>query len=115
MDKHLLVIYNSNPQNKPDLPTASGWAFYTKKDWEALCEAVDNYLYWTSGEVLEHPILYSSYDEWLSHYQVSELPDVAIIQTLEKTVLNNYLGTSFYVPDLAVDDDPVYPEMDAYA
>ncbi|MCA6430204.1 MAG: hypothetical protein IM613_12285 [Cytophagales bacterium] len=102
MDKHLLVIYNSNPQNKPDLPTASGWAFYTKKDWEALCEAVHNYLYWTA-------------DEWLSHYQVSELPDVAIIQTLEKTILNKYLGTSFYVPDLTVDDDPVYPEMDAYA
>lgn len=102
MAENLLVIYNSNPQNKPDLPTASGWAFYTKKDWEALCEAVDNYLYWTA-------------DEWLSHYQVFELNDIAILPSTDKTILNNYLGTSFYVPDLTVDDDPVYPEMDAYA
>lgn len=121
----LLVIYNSNPSNNPELPTSRGWRLYNKEDWASLCVSVDNYFYYLptdDAELSFGVVSYYSYQEWLVDYQVSEI-DINLFMTKFQPqagnvpILDWLLGTDFYVPDIAVqpDDEPIYPEMDAYA
>lgn len=121
----LLVVYNSNPSNKSDLPTSKGWRLYNQEDWEALCVAVDNYFFYLPANDAELSFgltYYYSYEEWLADYQVSEI-DINWFMTKFQPQAGNVpcldwlLGTDFYVPDIATqsEDDPAYPEQDAYA
>ena len=115
----LLVIYNSNPSNNPELPTSRGWRLYNKEDWESLCVSVDNYFYYLPADDAELSfglVSYYSYQEWLADYQVSEI-EFEIMGVKTRSILDEFLGTDFYMPDIAVqlDDEPMYPEMDAYA
>lgn len=112
----LLVIYNSNRYNKPELPTYRGWSLLTKQEWESLCIAVDDYFSCVPSDYAELSfklVSYYSYHEWLDDYQVSEVE----IGGYEYDILYHFLGTDFYIPDTVVqpDDEPIYPEMDAYA
>ena len=114
----LLVIYNSNSQNKPDLPTVKGWSLYSEEDWQSLWMDVDSYFFNMpigDAELDFHGIYYDSHEGWLADYQVSEVDtnkpyfDSQLIEQLDLI-----LGTDFYIPDIAQysDDDPIYPEMD---
>ena len=117
----LLIIYNSNPQNKPDLPTIKGWSLFTPEDWQSVVVAVDDYFFHMPPEDAElyfgvegiHGIYYDSYKEWLADYQVSEVEDKEYAYT-DLQFLNTVLGTNFYTPDIAqnTDDELTYPEMD---
>lgn len=125
----LLVIYNSNAQNKPDLPTIKGWRLYTSEDWSTLCVAVSNYFFYLPQDDAElcfsvegyDSVYYYSYEEWLSDYQVSEISKHAEETLLEYNdnveLLCFLLGHTFYSPDfLPADIEEVdYPEQDAYA
>lgn len=113
----LLVIYNSNPSNKPDIPTSRGWSLYPSEDWASLCTAVDNYFFYLPSDDAELSFgltSYYSYKEWLADYQVSEV-DVNKF-TANFQLIDILLGTDFYVPDfLPIEVEEIYPEMDAYA
>jgi len=120
----LLVIYNSNPRLKEDKPTLRGWFLFTREEWSTLCTAVDNYFFYLreDAELSNGLVGYYSYKEWLADYQVSEI-DINWFMTKFQPqagsvpCLDWLLGTDFYVPDIATqsDEDPAYPEMDAYA
>lgn len=121
----LIVIYNSNPSNKPNLPTSRGWRLYNQEDWEALRVAVDNYFFYLpsgDAELSFGLTAYYSYEEWLADYQISEI-DINLFMSKFQPQAGNVpyldwlLGTDFYVPDIATqpDDEPMYPEQDAYA
>lgn len=114
----LFVIYNSNPHNKPELPTIRGWSLYSKEDWWALCHNVDHYFYIIpegDAEISNETIFYYSYEEWLADYQVAEVDMNKFIGGYH--LIDVLLGTNFFVPELStiLDDDAIYPEMDAYA
>lgn len=115
----LLITYNSNPQNNPDLHTIRGWSLYTLEDWQSLWMDVDSYFsYLPSGDAeLEFnvkgigSVYYDCHTGWFNDYQVSEIDinkpyfSLEIIENLDLI-----LGTNFYVPYIF--DDPIYPEMD---
>ena len=120
----LLVIYNSNPQqNKPDTPTIKGWSLFTSEDWQSLWMNVDSYFFnMPIGDAeLEFGvegigrIYYTSHEEWLADYQVSEVDinkpyfDSQLIDKLDLI-----FGTNIYIPFIAqnLDDEIIYPEMD---
>lgn len=114
----LLVIYNSNPSNKPNLPTNRGWSLYSLEDWTSLCTAVDNYFFYlppNDAELSFGMVSYHSYEEWLANYQVSEVDVDKFIAGFQ--LIDFLLGTDFYIPDIATqpDEEIDYPEMDAYA
>ena len=124
----LLVIYNSNPSNETNVPTSRGYRLYNQEDWEALRIAIDNYFFYlpdNDAELSFGLTSYYSYEEWLADYQVSELSEYAynsLVGSNFLTVsLNNLLGSDFYEPPFLkldidiLDDDPIYPERDAYA
>ena len=77
----LLIIYNSNPENKPDLPTIKGWSLSTPEDWQSLWMDVDSYFFNMPFVETELEfrvegigrIYYTSHEEWLADYQVSEV------------------------------------------
>ncbi len=115
----LLVTYNSNPSKKSDLASSKGWSLYTKDEWATLCQRVEDYFYYLpegDAELSFGLTSYYSYDEWLADYQVSEVKEY-LLGSDEYAVLDHFLGTDFYIPEIATqpDDELVYPEMDAYA
>lgn len=115
----LLVIYNSNPANKKDFATFRGWSLYTEEQWSSICKTVRDYLFYEApdAELLAFGLIgYYTYEEWLADYQVSKVEEYNLDST-ETTLLDYFLGTSFYEPpyfDITIEEVD-YPEMDAYA
>ena len=117
----LLVIYNSNPNNKKDFVTFRGWSLYTEEQWSTICNTVRDYLFYEApdAELLAFGLIgYYTYEEWLADYQVSKVEEY-LLGSDETALFDYFLGTSFYEPpyfDIDIEEVYIdYPEQDAYA
>jgi len=108
----LLVIYNSNPRNYDLSYSYKGWSLYTENEWAYIVNQVlYNYHHTLSGCLRYKEKTYYSLEEWLDDYQVSTVENHVAQSSVD--ILNALLGTDFFEPKF--EDEPVYPEMDAYA